>query len=243
MNNKRELVLDTETTGIQWEIGHKILEIGIVELIDRKKTGHTFHCYLEPDRVIEDEVVAIHGLDNDTIAELSGGKRFGDIYDDLISFIAGSDLVIHNASFDMGHLDAECRRINKPIISGTVSITDTLLLANRKHPGKKNNLDALSRRYGMDNRDRTYHGALLDSEILSDVYVEMTRSQNGLDLSGKGSTPTKNYGKKVSIDFTPTDPSVSANLMVVNANDDEVAVHKVMTSNIAKSSKDSEFSF
>lgn len=241
---KRQLCLDTETTGLSWEHGHKIIEIGIVELIGRRETGVTFHRYIYPDREIEDEAFRKHNLDLETLLTVSDGKRFVDIYQELVDFINGDELVIHNAAFDMGFLDSECRRINKPVISGTVVVTDTLIVANNKHPKMRNNLDALCSRYSVDNSNRDYHGALLDSQLLAKVYVEMTRAQNTLSLSAdnKGAAPAVTLNRS-KIEYAKIPSDVASRLVVVVADENERHAHASMVSKIAKSSGDNDFSF
>ena len=178
----RQIVLDTETTGINPKDGHRIIEIGCVELVDRKLTGNTYHAYINPMREVEQEAVAIHGITN---AFLADKPLFRDIVEDFVSFISGAELIIHNAPFDVGFIDHEFALVGKQM-TGTeqiCSVLDTLVLARRMRPGQKNNLDALCRFYNVDNSHRTYHGALLDAEILSDVYLYMTGGQTTLSLN------------------------------------------------------------
>ncbi|KPD24993.1 MULTISPECIES: DNA polymerase III subunit epsilon [Idiomarina] len=178
----RQVVLDTETTGIDPQKGHRIIEIGCVELIDRKLTGNHFHVYINPERVVEEEAIKIHGITNDFLIDK---PVFAQVCDDFIEFIKGAQLVIHNAPFDVGHMDAEFSRI-KPfpgLTSDFSTVLDTLQLAREMRPGQKNNLDALCRAYDVDNSSRELHGALLDAEILADVYLMMTGGQRALNLS------------------------------------------------------------
>lgn len=179
----RQIVLDTETTGLDPLQGHRVIEIGCLELVNRRLTGNSFHFYLQPDREIEADAIAVHGITNEFLHDK---PRFADIADDFIAFVRGAELVIHNAAFDVGFLDHELSLLRQPPLSTHCSVLDTLRLARHKHPGQKNNLDALARRYGADARDRTYHGALLDAEILADVYLAMTGGQVGLMLHGEG---------------------------------------------------------
>ncbi|MFN3658677.1 MAG: DNA polymerase III subunit epsilon [Pseudolabrys sp.] len=165
----REIVLDTETTGLDPNQGHRLVEVGCVELLNRIPTGATFHAYLNPDRDVPAEAFAIHGLSSEF---LQGHKRFADIVDDFLAFIADAPLVIHNASFDHGFLCAELRRCERGLIARE-RLVDTLMLARRKHAAGPYNLDALCARYGIDNSRRTKHGALLDAEILAEVYLEL----------------------------------------------------------------------
>jgi len=178
----RQIVLDTETTGLEPERGHRIIEIGALELVDRRLSGREFHTYLNPERDIEDGALEVHGL---TSEFLSDKPRFADIARDLLAFVEGSELIIHNAPFDLGFLDYEFRLLDRdgPAFSDSVSVLDTLELARELHPGQRNNLDALCKRYDVDNSNRTLHGALLDAGILADVYLAMTGGQADLGLS------------------------------------------------------------
>ena len=165
----REIVLDTETTGLDPYQGHRLIEIGCVELVNRIPSGQTFHRYLNPERDVPAEAFAVHGL---SVEFLKDKPLFGEIVDDLVAFIADAPLVAHNAMFDLGFLNAELDRSGKTLVARE-RLVDTLLLARRKHPGGPNSLDHLCGRYGIDNSRRTKHGALLDAEILAEVYVEL----------------------------------------------------------------------
>ncbi len=175
----RQVVLDTETTGLEAERGHKIVEIGAVEVIDRRLSGRRFHHYLNPDRDIDDAAMEVHGLTREFLADK---PRFAEVADELLDFIRGAELVIHNAGFDVSFLDRELAAMEgQPgCIRDFCVVTDSLALARHKHPGQKNNLDALCRRYAVDNSQRDLHGALLDAEILADVYLAMTGGQTAL---------------------------------------------------------------
>lgn len=177
----RQIILDTETTGIDPGQGHRLIEVGCLELVNRRLTGRSFHRYVNPQREVEAEAIAVHGITNEFLADK---PLFDAIVDELLEFVTGAELVIHNAPFDVGFLNHELRRLDRglPAITDICTVLDTLPLARSKHPGQKNNLDALARRYGADSRDRTYHGALLDAEILADVYLAMTGGQVGLAL-------------------------------------------------------------
>ncbi|MFP5506664.1 MAG: DNA polymerase III subunit epsilon [Gammaproteobacteria bacterium] len=179
----RQIVLDTETTGLEPSEGHRIIEIGCVELDNRRFTGRTFHQYLQPDRPIDDGAVEVHGITN---AFLADKPRFGDVVQDFLDFVRGAELVIHNAPFDVGFLNHELRLLGAgySLLDGYCSVLDTLALARRLHPGQKNSLDALCKRYAVDNSRRELHGALLDAEILADVYLAMTGGQVSLSLDG-----------------------------------------------------------
>lgn len=178
----RQIVLDTETTGLESAQGHRIIEIGCVELVSRRATGRNFHRYLNPEREIDEGARAIHGM---SLADLAGKPRFAEIAIEFTQFIVGAELIIHNAGFDVGFLDAEFARLEseQPVRVGTLcQVLDTLGLARQMHPGQRNNLDALCKRYGVDNSHRELHGALLDARILADVYLAMTGGQSALAL-------------------------------------------------------------
>ncbi len=180
----RQVVLDTETTGIDPAKGHRIIEIGCVELINRKLTGNHFHVYINPERVVEQEAIEVHGITNDFLTDK---PVFAQVVHDFIEFIKGSQLVIHNAPFDVGFMDAEFSRI-RPAVGLTndfCSVLDTLQLAREMRPGQRNSLDALCRAYDVDNSARELHGALLDAEILADVYLAMTGGQTALTLDAE----------------------------------------------------------
>lgn len=182
----RQIILDTETTGIDPSHGHRLIEIGCLELVNRRLTGKSFHYYFNPEREVEAEAMAVHGLTNEFLADK---PLFARHVDEFLDFVKGAELIIHNAPFDVGFINHEMMRLNRGlgVITDYCSVLDTLLMARARHPGQKNNLDALARRYGADQRDRTYHGALLDSEILADIYLAMTGGQVGLALGGDDS--------------------------------------------------------
>jgi DNA polymerase-3 subunit epsilon len=198
----RQIVLDTETTGLEPNEGHRIIEIGCVEMFDRRLTGNNFHQYLRPDREIDAGAVEVHGITNELLADK---PRFGDIAIDLIEYLEGAELIIHNAAFDVGFLDAELqwwaeasgqvpRRIGE-----LCQVTDTLVMARKTHPGQRNSLDALCKRYGIDNSHRDLHGALLDAEILADVYLAMTGGQVSLSLEPGGEGAYRGGGEGAGI--------------------------------------------
>ena len=177
----RQIILDTETTGLDVTRNHKIIEIGCIELVDRKFTGKKFHQYLNPNREIDQGAISIHGITNEFLKDK---PLFKDVKDDLLKFIDGAELIIHNAPFDIGFLEHEYKKAKHPVtLSDLCKIFDTLLYARRLHPGQKNSLDALCKRYSVDNSSRDFHGALLDARILSDVYLAMTGGQISFDLS------------------------------------------------------------
>lgn len=179
--SKRQIMLDTETTGLSHEQGHRVIEIGCVELISRKVTKNNFHVYLHPDRDIDYGAQKVHGISLDFLKDK---PRFAQVVDEFLGFIEGAELVIHNASFDVGFLESELRHVNASIktLSSICTITDTLIMAREMHPGQKNSLDALCKRYKVDNSNRQYHGALLDSLLLAEVYLAMTGGQSSLGL-------------------------------------------------------------
>ncbi|HSP56951.1 MAG TPA: DNA polymerase III subunit epsilon [Halomonas sp.] len=182
----RQIILDTETTGIDPRDGHRMIEIGAVEMLNRRLTGNTYHQYINPEREIDPEAVAVHGITNEDVADK---PRFGEIAEEFWAFIEGAELVIHNAPFDVGFMDHEFRLFNQHLgesrfasVAEHCRILDTLQLARDKHPGQRNSLDALCKRYEIDNGHRVLHGALLDAEILADVYLAMTGGQTALSL-------------------------------------------------------------
>jgi DNA polymerase-3 subunit epsilon len=182
----RQVILDTETTGLAVAEGHRIIEIGCVELVNRRRSGRTFHHYLQPDREIDPGATEVHGI---STAMLAGKPRFADLAAEFLAFVAGAELVIHNADFDVGFLDAELRLAGHEAgIGSHCTVTDTLALARRLHPGQRNSLDALCKRYQVDNSGRDLHGALLDAELLVDVYLAMTGGQGALSLGTGPST-------------------------------------------------------
>ena len=216
----RQIVLDTETTGLSHDQGHRIIEIGCVELLDRKLTGNNYHQYIQPDRLIDEEAIEVHGITNEFLKDK---PRFSNIVDDFIQYIKGAELVIHNAPFDVGFLNAELNKLDKKYEAVDVSckITDSLLMARSKYPGQKNNLDALCRRLGIDNSKRELHGALLDAEILAEVYLSMTGGQISLlfeDQDGDNQKSNKAISPIAKI-------SVSG-LKVVMANEAEIESHQ-----------------
>ncbi|KAB0550033.1 DNA polymerase III subunit epsilon [Pseudomonas argentinensis] len=183
----RRVVLDTETTGMPVNDGHRVIEIGCVEVEGRRLTGRHFHIYLQPDREIDEGAIAVHGI---TSEDLKDKPRFKDVADEFYEFIKGAQLIIHNAPFDIGFLNNEFALIGqheRADISSYCDVLDTLQMARERHPGQRNSLDALCKRYGVDNSGRELHGALLDSEILADVYLAMTGGQTNLSLAGEGS--------------------------------------------------------
>jgi DNA polymerase-3 subunit epsilon len=226
----RQVVLDTETTGINPLDGHRVIEIGCVEMIDRKLTGHNFHVYINPQREVEQEAIDVHGITNEFLADK---PVFADVAEAFIDYISGAELVIHNAPFDVGFMDHEFKLVgrNLPVTADICTVLDTLELARKMRPGKKNNLDALCKAYHVDNGHRTFHGALLDSEILADVYLLMTGGQGALKLahldeSGNDSGDTA----VIRIENKPE-------LKVIRATADEIAKHQLYLDGIEKKSE------
>ena len=216
----KQIILDTETTGLDPKSGHRVIEIGCIEIINRKFTGEQFHVYLNPDRESDEGALAIHGL---TTEFLSDKPRFNAVYEDFIHFIKESELLIHNAEFDIKFLDHEIKLLSKdlPNISSCVSkVTDTLQIAREKHPGQRNSLDALVKRYEIGGYDRELHGALLDSQILGDVYLSMTGGQSALDFTQTSNQElSENNQEKSNVQS-------SLNLKVVELNEEELTAHK-----------------
>jgi len=177
--NERQVILDTETTGLDPVQGHRVIEIGCLEVLNRRPTDRRFHVYLQPDRLIDEEAIKIHGITNEFLADQ---PRFADVADEFLNFIRDAELIIHNAAFDLGFLNHELRRCGRGhmTLEQICKVKDTLLLARQRHPGQRNSLDALCKRYNIDNSQRTLHGALLDAEILADVYLAMTRQQGSM---------------------------------------------------------------
>jgi DNA polymerase-3 subunit epsilon len=178
----RQIVLDTETTGLEASQGHRIIEIGCVELDSRRLTGNHFHQYINPQREVDQGAIEVHGITNEFLADK---PIFSRIAQDLLDYIAGAELIIHNAPFDVGFLDSELRRLDEthPGVAQICRVVDTLVMARSRHPGQRNSLDALCQRYAVDNSQRELHGALLDAEILADVYLAMTGGQTSLQLT------------------------------------------------------------
>ena len=224
----RQIVLDTETTGLEVSEGHRIIEVGCVELINRRITQNRFHYYLNPDRDIDQGAVEVHGLTSQFLADK---PRFAEIAPDLLRYLHDAELIIHNAPFDVGFLDAELSRAVKPWagLAKTCQITDTLQMARKLHPGQKNNLDALCKRYQVDNSQRELHGALLDAEILAEVYLAMTGGQVTLTLGGHENTGLSAVNS-AQFQLRADRPA----LRVVRANEAEQQAHKCRLEAIEK---------
>jgi len=229
----RQVILDTETTGLEASQGHRIIEIGCVELINRKLTGRHFHQYINPDREVDAGAFEVHGISN---AFLADKPRFHQVADAFLEFIDGADLIIHNAAFDLGFLNAELKLIGQGArapLERSLHIIDTLLLARSKHPGQKNNLDALCKRYSVDNSQRDLHGALLDAEILADVYLAMTGGQTALSLGTQDASSNAEGNRDTGIRRLVAG---QAALRVVRANEQELEAHEANLQQLAKAS-------
>ncbi len=223
----RQIVLDTETTGLDPRQGHRIIEVAGLELINRRPTGKHFHEYIHPDREIDPGAQAVHGISLEFLADK---PRFAGIAQALLDFIADAELVIHNAPFDVGFMDAEFNRLGLPTIKPhCANVIDTLKMAKQAHPGKRNNLDALCERYAIDNTQRTLHGALLDAELLAEVYLAMTRGQDSLIIESEN-LPTTRHG--VAIEQKPRKP-----LRIQQASDAELSDHNAVLQDVQKASK------
>jgi DNA polymerase-3 subunit epsilon len=226
----RQIVLDTETTGLEPEQGHRVIEIGAVEMLDRRLTGQNFHAYLNPDRDIEAGALEVHGITGEF---LSDKPRFGEVAEEFLAFIEGAELIIHNAPFDLAFLDYEYSLLGQPSddFSRERAVIDTLVLARELRPGQRNNLDALCKAYEVDNANRTLHGALLDAEILADVYLAMTGGQVSLGLSIDAQPPAGAH----------TDPLLAVTehpaVRVLRASGAERAAHDAFLEAIARQSE------
>jgi len=226
----RQIVLDTETTGLEPRQGHRIIEIGCVEVIDRRITDNRYHQYINPERDIDEGAVEVHGI---TTAFLADKPRFADVVDDFLNFIRGAELIIHNAPFDVGFIDHELNLLNQPQnhIRNICTVLDTLVLARKMHPGQKNNLDALCKRYSIDNSQRELHGALLDAEILADTYLAMTGGQTTLSL---GSVHDQENAQSGSVQ--PRVVELAGRLKIIKANEEEIKAHEARLAAIDKAS-------
>lgn len=224
----RQIVLDTETTGLEWQQGHRVIEIGCVELVNRRPSGRHFHRYLKPDRKVDEGALAVHGITDEFLA---GQPRFEEVASEFVEFITGAELVIHNAAFDLAFLDAELARLGEPVrrVGELCGCIDTLLLARQLHPGQRNSLDALCKRYSVDNSGRDLHGALLDAKILSEVYLAMTGGQGALVLgeTEASAAATRKQRRARRAAFV---------VPVIRATDSELALHERALVAVAKAS-------
>lgn len=225
MSATRQIMLDTETTGLEWRQGERVIEIGCVEMVSRKLTGRHFHRYLNPERAIGAGALAVHGLTDEFLADK---PKFAEVVDELLEFIGGAELIIHNAPFDVGFLDNELGLVGRePLKTGCEGITDTLKMARELRPGKKNSLDALCSEFGIDNSGRQLHGALLDAELLAEVYLAMTRGQESLMMDLEVATA----------EIVGFAPGERPPLRILSAAVEELAAHDRLLAEIDKESK------
>jgi DNA polymerase-3 subunit epsilon len=236
----RQVVLDTETTGLEVQQQHRIIEIGCVELLNRRLTGRKFHRYLDPERDVDEGAQAVHGLSRE---QLSKEPKFADVHAELLEFIRDAELIIHNAPFDVGFLDAELARLlaspgaGATPLAGVSKVTDicrvldTLALARQMHPGQRNSLDALCKRYSVDNSHREYHGALLDARILAEVYLAMTGGQAKFTLTEESDTARSRARAATPARFTS-----GVRIVVVRADEEELVAHEQALARLDKAS-------
>ena len=222
----RQIFLDTETTGLSPENGDRIVEIGCVELVNRKLTGKNLHFYLNPERDSHEDALKVHGISNEFLKDK---PKFGEIADELLEYLQGADVLIHNAPFDVGFINKELELQKRPPIKTCVnSVADTLAMAKDMFPGKRNSLDALCDRLGVDNSGRTLHGALLDAELLADVYIYMTRGQDALLIEVEDSSDSKKLADAIDMQ--------SLKLTVISASEQELGAHEEVLVQIDKAS-------
>jgi DNA polymerase III subunit epsilon len=223
----RQIFLDTETTGLNPESGDRIVEIGCIEMVNRRLTGVDKHFYLNPERKGDAEAIAVHGLTDEFLADK---PKFAEVADELLGYLAGADIVIHNAGFDVGFLNAELKRLGRePFHTIAAKVTDTLAMAREMFPGKANSLDALCRRLEVDNAHRTLHGALLDAGLLAEVYIRLTRGQDSLVIhhdEADASTPQAELARDLSVFVLP----------VIEASEAEAAAHEAVLADLDKAS-------
>ncbi len=223
----RQIVLDTETTGLDPDLGHRIIEIGCVELINRRRTENTFQQYLNPDRDVDEGALEVHGINNDFLVDK---PRFTDIVDDFLNYVRNAELIIHNAAFDTAFINRELDALGRDlgVIEDYCTILDTLALARHTHPGQRNDLDALCKRYSVDNLQRTQHGALLDAEILADVYLAMTGGQTAFLLDGMAS------GGNGAVGINKSRVNTHKPLPVITPSAEELAAHALWIKRLDK---------
>jgi DNA polymerase-3 subunit epsilon len=225
----RQIVLDTETTGLEPSEGHRIIEIGCIEILDRRITRNSFHTYLNPERQVDAGALEVHGIDN---RFLKDKRKFAEVADEFLKFVTGAELVIHNAAFDVGFINHELKGMQNPVtdIGSICTVLDTLEMARRQHPGQKNSLDALCKRYNVDNSGREYHGALLDAELLAEVYLAMTGGQAALVLDAETQSGGQRVARARQIDRK------GLTLAVQRASAEEQVAHEAKLKEIAKAS-------
>lgn len=229
----RQIVLDTETTGLDPAEGHRVIEIGCIEIVNRRPTRRRFHTYLNPGRQIDAGAVEVHGLSTEFLQDK---PRFHEVAEDFLNFVKGAELIIHNAPFDVGFLNHELRSLadGRAEITDYCTVLDTLALAKKKHPGQRNNLDALCKRYGVDNSHRDLHGALLDAEILAEVYLAMTGGQTALALEPVAEHPGRQT--RAEQQSRPLRMGERGRLKVVRCSDAELEAHRIGLETIRKAS-------
>jgi len=228
----RQIFFDTETTGLYPDQGDRIVDIGCVEMVNRQLTGNNLHIYLNPERASHEEAQRIHGL---TEAFLADKPKFAEVADQFLEFVAGAELIIHNAPFDIGFINAELKRARRPLINDVITgVRDTLLMAREMFPGKANSLDALCRRLEVDNSGRQLHGALLDAELLADVYIRLTRGQNALLMDDASEDAAANIGngkldtRSIAVDLS------QFTLTVIRATTEEISAHQAALADLDK---------
>jgi len=226
----RQIVLDTETTGLEPQQGHRIIEIGCVELVNRRLTGRHYHQYINPEREVDQGAMAVHGITNEFLVDK---PVFASVAAEFWEFIRGAELVIHNAAFDVGFINLEFARLGMPKVTEECGVLDTLGMARQKHPGQKNSLDALCKRYGVDNSHRDLHGALLDAEILADVYLLLTGGQTALELGAELQIAAANQAGTQSMGRISRERRP---LRVILATDEELQLHQKKLAAIDKAS-------
>jgi DNA polymerase-3 subunit epsilon len=227
----RQIVLDTETTGLATSEGHRIIEIGCVELVNRRITGNNFHTYLNPDRDIDEGAERVHGISRD---DLETAPRFPEIVDRLLAYLRDAELVIHNAEFDVGFIDHELGLMQheQPKIAHHASVLDTLMLARKLHPGQRNSLDALCKRYEVDASNRELHGALIDADLLARVYLAMTGGQTAMTLEESAASNGRSNGESRRAGGRSSGRSGDLDLVVIRATDEEIAAHDALMQKI-----------
>jgi DNA polymerase-3 subunit epsilon len=223
----RQIVLDTETTGLSAENGDRVIELGCVELLNRKLTGNDLHIYFNPERESHEDALKVHGLTTDFLRDK---PKFATLADDVVDYLRGAELIIHNAAFDVGFLNKELELVGLPPLRTFVAeVTDTLAMAKSVYPGKRNSLDALCDRFGVDRSNRTFHGAKLDAQLLADVYINLTRGQDALLIDAAVDEPTQ--GVVVAVDLR------RFTLPVIAPAEDELAAHEDLLAQLDKASK------
>jgi len=227
----RQIILDTETTGLNARLGDRLIEVGCIEMVNRRFTGNNWHNYVNPERRIEEGAKAVHGISEEFLADK---PKFADIAKEFVEYIRGAELIIHNAAFDIEFLDAEFARAGLgKVADHGVTISDTLKMARELHPGKRNSLDALCDRYQINNNHRTLHGALLDAELLAEVYLAMTRGQDSLAIGGEGGESARPVAMEAGLEATRTLP---VRLVIVAADAAELSAHDKLLAGIDKES-------